>query len=190
MSHSLPKCDYCKCAWHSNRFLQWDLLLLQRLQNICCFHLLPGTRTSQTISAVKPGNTYIVLGCIGNLSALLGITKSNKCRIKLDLQDRHFRGYVLWLIIQSSWKCDSTAYSCLLLLACKHQPLLMQLNRLASIAQDRYSPKILPWDTPHGFFTFWQSWPLPHIWFFKCLYLGRKTFCPRICELRKFEFLV
>lgn len=56
MSHSLPKCDYWKCPWHSSRFLQWDLLLLQRLQNICCFHLLPGTRTSQTISAVKSGN--------------------------------------------------------------------------------------------------------------------------------------
>lgn len=143
MSHSLPKCDYCKCPWHSSRFLQWDLLLLQRLQNICCFHLLLGTRTSQTISAVKPGNTYIVLGGIGNLSALLRITKSNICRIKLNLHDRNFRGYVLWLIIQSSWKCDSTAYSCLLLLSCKHQPLLMQLNCLASMAQGSYFPKIL-----------------------------------------------
>lgn len=142
VSHSLPKCDYCKCPWHSIRFLQWGLSLPQRLQSFCYFHLLSGTRTSSAISAVKQGNAHTDLGHIGNFICTITCHKINICRIKLYLQDRYFRGYVLWLI-NWSWKSGAVALFSASTACCKHKPLLVQLNCLASILQGRYSPKIL-----------------------------------------------
>lgn len=140
MSHSLPKCDYWKCPWHSSRFLQWDLLLLQRLQNICCFHLLPGTRTSQTISAVKSGNAcsfwmYWKLICtIKNWT----VTESNWTYKIGNLEIMFYD----WYFILKMW------FYCLLVCRC-----LLANTKLFSCRKivTNCTGQIISEDIPHGF---------------------------------------